>query len=257
MAYAFIRVPAAPVRRKARHQAEMVNQLLFGEPVRILKEKKGNWFKVSGLHDQYEGWLTGHMLEEVGEEEARRPVEFLAADAFNRILLDGQPMWIPAASYLPQLSGKEGRLGSISYQWEGQVIKRPAEEYNADALRAIALSWLNAPYCWGGRTMMGVDCSGFVQIVFRMLGFDLPRDAWQQAQEGKTVDKLRHAQTGDLAFFDDKDEIVHVGILLSPEQIIHAAGRVRIDTIDKKGIIHSETGKRTHSLRVIKRTWQG
>ncbi len=257
MAYAFIRVPAAPVRRKARHQAEMVNQLLFGEPVRILKEKKGNWFKVCGLHDQYEGWLTGHMLEQVGEEEARRPVEFLAADAFNRILLDGQPMWIPAASYLPQLSGKEGRLGSISYQWEGQVIKRPAEEYSADALRAIALSWLNAPYCWGGRTMMGVDCSGFVQIVFRMLGFDLPRDAWQQAQEGKTVDKLRHAQTGDLAFFDDKDEIVHVGILLSPEQIIHAAGRVRIDTIDKKGIIHSETGKRTHSLRVIKRTWQG
>lgn len=257
MAYAFIRVPAAPVRRKARHQAEMVNQLLFGEPVRILKEKKGNWFKVCGLHDQYEGWLTGHMLEQVGEEEARRPVEFLAADAFNRILLDGQPMWIPAASYLPQLSGKEGRLGSISYQWEGQVIKRPAEEYSADALRAIALSWLNAPYCWGGRTMMGVDCSGFVQIVFRMLGFDLPRDAWQQAQEGKTVEKLRHAQTGDLAFFDDKDEIVHVGILLSPEQIIHAAGRVRIDTIDKKGIIHSETGKRTHSLRVIKRTWQG
>ena len=257
MAYAFIRVPAAPVRRKARHQAEMVNQLLFGEPVRILKEKKGNWFKVCGLHDQYEGWLTGHMLEPVSEEEARRPVEYLAEEPFNRILLQGQPTWIPAASFLPNFAGKEGKLGSLGFEWEGQVIRRPADDFKPDTLHRIVETWINAPYCWGGRTMMGVDCSGFVQIVFRMLGFDLPRDAWQQAQEGNTVDKLRNAQTGDLAFFDDKDEIVHVGILLSPEKIIHAAGRVRIDTIDKKGIIHSETGKRTHSLRVIKRTWQG
>ena len=86
-----------------------------------------------------------------------------------------------------------------------------------------------------------------------MMGIDLPRDAWQQAQEGETVKKLKDAVCGDLAFFDDKEEIVHVGILLGPEQIIHSSGKVRIDTIDKKGIINSDTGKRSHSLRVIKR----
>jgi cell wall-associated NlpC family hydrolase len=108
---------------------------------------------------------------------------------------------------------------------------------------------------WGGRTIFGVDCSGFVQVNYKMMGVDLLRDAWQQAQQGKTVKKLKEAVCGDLAFFDDKEEIVHVGILLGPEQIIHASGKVRIDTIDKKGIVHGHTGRRTHLLRSIKRYW--
>jgi cell wall-associated NlpC family hydrolase len=70
---------------------------------------------------------------------------------------------------------------------------------------------------------------------------------------GQTIKKLKEAQTGDLAFFDDKDEIVHVGILLNSEQIIHASGKVRIDAIDKKGIINSDNGKRTHQLEAIRR----
>ena len=105
----------------------------------------------------------------------------------------------------------------------------------------------------GGRTIFGVDCSGFVQVNYKMMGIDLPRDAWQQAQEGKIVKKLKEAVCGDLAFFDDKEEIVHVGILLGTDQIIHSSGKVRIDTIDKKGIINSDTGKRSHFLRIIKR----
>jgi len=108
---------------------------------------------------------------------------------------------------------------------------------------------------WGGRTPLGVDCSGFVQVNYKMMGIDLPRDAWQQAQEGKPVKKLKDAQAGDLVFFDDRDEIVHVGILLNNEQIVHASGKVRIDTIDKKGIINVDTDKRTHRLEAIRRLW--
>jgi len=92
-----------------------------------------------------------------------------------------------------------------------------------------------------------------VQVSYKMMGIDLPRDAWQQAQEGDAVRKLGDAQCGDLAFFDDKEEIIHVGILLGDDRIIHASGKVRIDNIDKKGIVNSDTGKRTHFLRVIKR----
>jgi gamma-D-glutamyl-L-lysine dipeptidyl-peptidase len=117
------------------------------------------------------------------------------------------------------------------------------------------MRWLNAPYMWGGRTVLGVDCSGFVQVNYKMMGIDLPRDAWQQAQEGKAVKKLKDAQTGDLAFFNDKEEIVHVGILLNNEQIVHASGKVRIDLIDRKGIINADTGKRTHQLEAIRRCW--
>ena len=145
------------------------------------------------------------------------------------------------------------RSTDLIFQLEGEYHKRNEQRLEAGTVKQLTAQWLNAPYLWGGRTMLGVDCSGFVQVNYKMMGIDLPRDAWQQAQEGETVRKLKEAVCGDLAFFDDKEEIVHVGILLGDDRIIHASGKVRIDNIDKKGIINSDTGKRTHSLRVIKR----
>ncbi len=151
-------------------------------------------------------------------------------------------------------------MKKVKEEWEilpfitrGTPLTGSANIPNGELIIELTMKWLNAPYLWGGRTIFGVDCSGFVQVNFKMMGIDLPRDAWQQAQEGRTVKKLKEAVCGDLAFFDDNEEIVHVGILLSSDQIIHSAGKVRIDTIDKKGIINSDTGKRSHRLRLIKR----
>ena len=156
-------------------------------------------------------------------------------------------------SSLPGFAEQQGVINNMTYQLNGHYRKRDEEPLSEELVHSLTKQWLNAPYQWGGRTLFGVDCSGFVQVNFKMMGIDLPRDAWQQAQEGIEVRKLKQAICGDLAFFDDREEIVHVGILLNSEQIIHASGKVRIDNIDKKGIINSETGKRTHSLRVIKR----
>jgi cell wall-associated NlpC family hydrolase len=255
MDYAVVAVPAAPVRRKARHQTEMVSQLLFGEMVKILKTKGILWVKVRSLHDGYEGWMTNTLLKEINEADANNTSEYVAAGLINTIQINEKQMYVPFGSSLPFLTEGKGKLADLEYSFTGNFSRRTTVQPSADQLQQLTAQWLNAPYMWGGRTILGVDCSGFVQVNYKMMGIDLPRDAWQQAQHGNTVDKLKEAVCGDLAFFDDKEEIVHVGILLNSEQIIHASGRVRIDTIDKKGIINTDTGKRTHFLKSIKRYW--
>jgi cell wall-associated NlpC family hydrolase len=253
MEYGMVAVPAAPVRRKPNHRREMVNQLLFGETVKVLKEKGSLWVKIRSLHDGYEGWMTNTLLQEVAEADANTAAKYVTADLINTIVITETKVSIPLGSSLQQFENGKGKMGTLEYSFTGKYKKRGEETASGSMIEELAMLWLNAPYQWGGRTIFGVDCSGFVQVNYKIMGIDLPRDAWQQAQEGKPVKKLKDAVKGDLAFFDDKDEIVHVGILLGPDKIIHASGKVRIDTIDKKGIINSDTGKRTHSLKAIRK----
>ncbi|MBI5372962.1 MAG: C40 family peptidase [Sphingobacteriales bacterium] len=255
MDYAIVTVPAAPVRRKPRHNKEMVNQLLFGEAVKILKTKDEAWVKVQSLHDGYEGWMTRSLLEETDETAAETLPVYVTAGMMNRISAGSQSLHIPAGASLPFFADGKTRINQKEYMVDGPVIDRKEHAPGTVLVEKLVSPWLNAPYLWGGRTPLGVDCSGFVQVIFKLMGLDLPRDAWQQAQEGEPVKKLSEAHTGDLVFFDDREEIVHVGILLNAETVIHASGKVRIDPIDKKGITHSETGKRTYRLRAIRRYW--
>jgi gamma-D-glutamyl-L-lysine dipeptidyl-peptidase len=253
MDYAVVIVPAAPVRRKAWHQSEMTNQLLFGETVKLLKQKGSLWVKVRSLHDDYEGWMTNTLLQEINEDNAKAYGEYVSTGFLNVIHLDDMKIRVPMGSSLPGFMDGQGKINGSLYHLEGEYNKRNEQAPDVTIIKQLTSQWMNAPYLWGGRTILGVDCSGFVQVNYKMMGIDLPRDAWQQAQEGETVRKFKEAVCGDLFFFDDKEEIVHVGILLGDDRIIHVSGKVRIDTIDKKGIINSDTGKRTHFLRVIKR----
>lgn len=256
MEYAIVTAPVAAIRKKPGHRKEMTNQLLFGESVRILKIKNKRWLKVESLFDGYVGWLTHHLITRVEKAEAKETAKNLTADPLSEILYNNEKMLLPMGSFLPGFENGNGTIGQNAFKYSGNSLTLTGlenEQSPGDKIEALALKWCNAPYLWGGKTILGVDCSGFAQTVFKLAGIPILRDAWQQAQQGQRIKKLIHAQKGDLAFFDDADEIVHVGILLSPNHIIHASGKVRIDKIDQQGIIHTETQKRTHQLRVIRR----
>ena len=107
---------------------------------------------------------------------------------------------------------------------------------------------------WGGKSPFGIDCSGLVQCVYQLHGVQLPRDAHQQATHGQTLGFIDESEPGDLAFFDDDEgKIIHVGLLLENNYILHAHGKVRIDRIDQTGIYNVDTQQHTHKLRIIKK----
>jgi hypothetical protein len=250
--YAICTVAAAPVRKEPSHRTEMVNQLLFGDTVRIIEEKE-EWLHIITVFDNYEGWITNHMLTEINETGGGHLPVFIASDLTNPVMHNGQLITAPMGSSLTGFNDKTRLLWDNSYIYQGNYRKMGLP-FDEELLLKLVQLWINAPYLWGGKTYLGVDCSGFVQTLFKVLGIQLKRDAFQQAEQGMVVNSLEEIKAGDLAFFNNSSgKIVHVGIMLDVNQIVHASGKVRIDTMDKNGIINKETGKRTHTFHALKR----
>jgi cell wall-associated NlpC family hydrolase len=154
-------------------------------------------------------------------------------------------------SSLPNCADGQLRIGQNLYHFQGMAV--PPKSGGREFLVETALMYLHAPYLWGGRSPFGIDCSGFVQVVYKFSGIQLPRDAWQQAEKGDLLSFIEESAPGDLAFFDnDEGTIIHVGILLENNRIIHASGKVRIDVIDHQGIYNRDLRAYTHNLRLIK-----
>lgn len=252
MKYNICTVAAAPLRKEAAHRSEMTSQLLFGETMEVL-ETDGEWLRIRSLYDDYEGWLTNHLVSEVGEGIATAPQPYIATGLINSITLPQELVNAPMGASLTGFDEETRLLWDEQHKYHG-TYRNTSTPYNRNLLERTIQGWINAPYLWGGRTFMGVDCSGFVQVVFKVMGIPLRRDAYLQAEQGEPVASLDDASTGDLAFFhNDKGRITHVGLLLNNHTIMHAAGKVRIDRIDKEGIVRSDDGRRTHQLNMVRR----
>ena len=244
-------VPVSPLRATASHKSEMVSQLLFGEMVTVVEKGDDNWIKVQCQYDNYEGWITQHHLAEPPYQHA--PMH-LSADWTNEILFNGQPMHLSFGSDLRGLVNGQAEWGKYNWSFKGNHLDPQHAKPTEKNILKIAFMFINTPYLWGGRSVFGVDCSGFTQIVFKSFGFPLLRDAYQQATQGEVVGFLQEAKVGDLAFFDNEEgRITHVGILVNAHEIIHASGKVRVDKIDTQGIMNVDTNERTHRLRISKR----
>jgi len=243
-------VPVCPVRVEASHRSEQVTQLLFGEMCEGVEVK--DFIRIKVLYDGYDGWCQAAQLEEISEQQISSTTNKLAGEWVNLVTVNDQPMYIPFGSSLP--NENEAIFGKSKVVYKGSIIEPAANAYNEDSIRKLSLIFINTAYSWGGRSVFGIDCSGFTQLVFKCMNVKLLRDASQQATQGDAIGFLQEVKPGDLAFFDNAEgRISHVGILLNAETIIHASGKVRIDTIDNLGIVNKDTGKRTHKLRIIKR----
>lgn len=243
-------VPAAPLRKEAAHRSEMVSQLLFGETAEIL-EKDKLFARVRCTYDQYEGWCQ---LTELcaGPEGETVTTEKLTNEWDTVIRFNGQPMHLALGT--PLGMAHSGKIGPFTVETNEPGWDPLSAALSSEALAERAFQYLNVPYLWGGRSPFGIDCSGFVQQVYRFFNIALPRDAYLQAGAGETVGFLQEARCGDLAYFDNPEgRITHVGMMLDNATIIHASGRVRVDNIDTMGIISGDSGERTHNLRIIKR----
>ncbi len=246
-----------PCRAEPSDKSEMITQLLFGEHFSIIRSQ-GNWVYIRAAHDAYESWIDVKQFQPISAEsfeelEARPAPCTLDLLGVAEDTEKGQLFPLSLGSLLPYFDGRTCNLEGYEYAYEGQVNERIPDD---KAAYMIEHAWalLNAPYLWGGRSAMGIDCSGFTQLVSRIAGIKLPRDAYQQAEQGTTLGFIEEARAGDLAFFDnDEGRIIHVGLLLNERQIIHASGKVRVDRIDHEGIFNEELGRYSHKLRLLKR----
>lgn len=252
MSYAVCCVPVAPLRKAPSHTAEMTSQLLFGECCTITASEAG-WVNIACKSDGYNGWCQ---LQHVQHTDAAiyNDDPLIAADWSNELDYNGQIMMVPFGSSLTAMQNRKMQWRENTVSFNGEIWKPAKAQRDAATITQIAFTFINTAYLWGGRSVFGIDCSGFTQMVYKFLHYPLLRDAHQQATQGELISFLQEARCGDLAFFDDADgNIVHVGLLLNEHEIIHASGSVRIDKIDNQGIMNATTGERAQQLRIIKR----
>ncbi|MBL7818200.1 MAG: C40 family peptidase [Saprospiraceae bacterium] len=256
---AICQLSAVPVRAAASDKEEIVTQLLFGELVDIIEfggRTKRNWCQIRCDWDGYEGWMDVRQLRFISLGEAENYHKNLAFCLDLTAILTNNDHFLPITlgATLPNFDGINVHLGDKHYAFNGQALQNGYRAPTAEFIVKLARRYLYAPYLWGGRSPFGIDCSGFTQTVFRMAGIRLRRDASQQVEQGRLVDFIEQAQAADLAFFENpKGNIVHVGIVLDNQNVIHAAGQVRIDKLDHFGIFNEERGIYSHKLRLIKR----
>ncbi|MEX8548110.1 MAG: NlpC/P60 family protein [Mucilaginibacter sp.] len=252
MQYGIIHLAIVPLRDAPMHKAQQVSQLLFGEGFEVL-ETQGDWLQIQTENDEYLGWIQAiqsvFLNAETYQQNQEKPFQLTTEPVtIVRKIADGSLLYLPAGSRIAGVEQNQFSIGNTTFELLHQFLP------GKNSIINYAYSYLNTPYLWGGRTHFGIDCSGFAQVVYRQQGIQLKRDAWQQAEQGKAVDFLQSTLPGDLAFFDNEEgRIVHVGMMLNNEQIIHASGNVKIDRIDNQGIYSAEQKKYTHHLRIIKR----
>ncbi|OEK07647.1 hydrolase Nlp/P60 [Flavivirga aquatica] len=247
MQYGICNLSIVPLRNEPTDTSELVSQVLYGDIFKILEQRK-NWSKIRIAFDSYEGWVDNKQYFEINENQYKslhKETPKLSLDLVEFIQDNNEQLY-------PILLGSSlNGISLLNHKYDGDFIKKKRTKEN---LIQTAFLYLNTPYLWGGKTPFGIDCSGFTQMVYKLNGYKLLRDASQQAVQGEALSFIEESEPGDLAFFDNNEgAIIHVGLIMKDNYIIHAHGKVRIDRLDHSGIYNVDTNTHTHKLRVIKK----
>ena len=262
--YVINHCPVTPVREEPSHAAEQATQLLFGEVCEVV-ERRSSWTRIRSTIDGQIGWVSTKMTTTVSKEEAQRhqQIENMGVVTTPMAVVTatetGKRLMLTMGTRLPHYADGTFEVLGTKYQIADSCVYRiGSQKVTGEDLVRVAQSLKNVSYLWGGKNMMGYDCSGFTQTVYGVFGINLLRNAREQVTQGEVVASLAEAQPGDLAFFDHADRdpkatnISHVGLLLDNQTIIHCSGKVHIDMIDEQGI-HLANGEQTHHLVQIRR----
>ena len=257
-----------PMRSEASEAAEQLTQLLFGETCTILEEKP-RWKRVKSDLDGQTGWVDFKMISPMSSEEyaayhprwrdAEAKVGFPVAFAMS--VNNGQTIPLTMGTRLPGYKDGEFEVLGVKFRIQPEMVVIKPLALTPENLMQVTRFLLNVPYLWGGKSALGMDCSGFTQIVHSLFGHNLLRNAREQITQGRKISSLRSVKPGDLAFFDHGDgRITHVGLLLDSERVMHCSGRIKIEKIDQSGIWSVELadasqpeGVLTHQLVGIRR----
>ncbi|MFD2823466.1 NlpC/P60 family protein [Lacinutrix iliipiscaria] len=247
MQYGICNLSIVPLRFEPSDKTELVSQVLYGDYFKVLEQRK-SWSKIRLAFDKYEGWIDNKQYVEITQEDYKslhqeKPI--LSSDLIEFVQDQNKQL------YPITLGSSLNGLSILNHTHDGHTISSIKPKA---AIIDTAFLYLNAPYLWGGKTPLGIDCSGFTQMVYKLNGYKLLRDASQQSTQGEALSFIEESEPGDLAFFDNSEgQIIHVGIIMKDNYIIHAHGKVRIDRLDHSGIYNAEKSIHTHKLRVIKK----
>jgi gamma-D-glutamyl-L-lysine dipeptidyl-peptidase len=248
--WALATLSVSNLRAKPDDASELVSQTPMGTPMKVLDFMKG-WYRVQ-TPEYYIGWMDAAGLQLINQQELDR------WKGSNRYLYNGM------SGYAYDAPGKKGEEvtdlvlddlfevkaevkgflkinipdGRIAYvrksdciSWKEWSNLQP----NIKNLLSVPRKMMGSPYLWGGTSVKGADCSGFVKLAFYSQGIILARDASQQARYGEPIDfnNRNNLQPGDLLFFGrSAQRISHVGIYLGNGDFIHCSGKVHISSID-------------------------
>ncbi len=247
MKYGLCNLSVIPLRAIDSDTSEMISQVLYGETFKILEDRK-NWSRICLSYDAYEGWVDNKQFLLISNEDynsLEKQVQRLSSNFVDIIITPKKELFSIC------LGSNVSVTNYLQHSYDGNAIIDQQPKSN---IIETAQLYLNSPYLWGGKTPFGIDCSGFTQMVYKLNGYKLLRDASMQATQGDSLSFIEESEPGDLAFFDNEEGIItHVGIIMKDNYIIHAHGKVRVDRLDQSGIFNNQIRKHTHKLRVIKR----